>query len=280
MDRFDIWVLMFLVLTAPGSLAYPFNTMSQSLTLASSKVISQVSPKNILRSQDKDAVKESKRSLLTNLQSCGRDIQRGLLHTTPNFEPSTGDCDVNQSTESPPDVGMEKRASEPQQGSSLLTSTQSLKPGGTLSTLNLIVPATDHSESVKTPPANRRVYCFDPRSADLKPALADDCDVVINDIILRYPDPMSPKTFGYRPSADIDLSLPANEQWIYDSCTIFVRNVNKTRTDTFRMVDVAITAQNIVKKCLVGAKYPLGGFSDVGPTAGNFFLGVGAPHYE
>ena len=279
MDRFDICVLMFLVLTAPGSLAYPFSTMSQSLTLASSKVISQVSPKDVLRSTDKDAIKESKRSRLTNLGPCGREIQRGLVHTMPDSEPSTGDCDVNQSTESPPNVGMEKRASEPQQGSSLLTSTHSSRLGGTLSALNLIVPATNLSESVKTPPANRRFHCFR-ESAKLKLADADDCEIVINDIILRYPDPMSPKTFGYRPSADIDLSLPENEQWIYRSCTIFVRNVNKTRTDTFRMVDVAITAQNIVTRCLVGAKYPLGGFSDIGSTAGDFFLGVGAPHYQ
>ena len=149
-----------------------------------------------------------------------------------------------------------------------------------MSALNLIVPATNLSESVKTPPANRLFHCFRPDSAKLKHADADDCEIVINDIILRYPDPMSPKTFGYRPSADIDLSLPQNEQWIYGSCTIFVRNVNKTRTDTFRMVDVAITAQKIVTECLVGAKYPLGGFSDIGSTAGNFFLGVGAPHYQ
>ena len=174
---------------------------------------------------------------------------------------------------------MERRVSEPQQGSSLSTSTQSLKAESTLSTLNLIVPATNLAESVEAPPANRQVHCFSPYSTGLKQADADDCETVINDIVLRYPDPMSPKTFGYRPSADIDLSLPENDKWIYGSCVVFVRNVNKTRTDTFRMVDVAITAQNIITECLVGAKYPLGGFSDIGPTAGNFFLAVGAPHY-
>ena len=221
-----------------------------------------------------DAVNEPNLSLLSNLNSSGRDIKRSLLHTTSDTEPSIGDSAANQPTTSPPDVGMEKRASDFHHRSSLSTSTQSLKPGGAWRTLNLIAPLANLSRSVRAPP-DHPVDCFNPYSVKLQNADKEDCDFVINDIILRYPNPMSEQTFGYGPSADFDLSLPENQKWIYGCCVIFVRNSVGTRTDTFRVVDVALAAHRIVKECIVGARYPIGGTADVGPIANNFYVGVG-----
>ena len=228
----------------------------------------------VIGSSDIEAVNAPNLSLLSNLNPSGRDIKRSLLHTTSDTEPSIGDSAANQPTISPPDVGMEKRASDSHHRSSLSTSTQSLKPGGAGRTLNLIAPLANLSRSVKAPP-DHPVDCFNPYSVKLQNADKEDCDFIINEIILRYPNPMSEQTFGYGPSADFDLSLPENQKWIYGSCVIFVRNSVGTRRDTFRLVDVALAAHRIVKECIVGARYPIGGTADVGPVANNFYVGVG-----
>ena len=221
-----------------------------------------------------DSLDESNRSLSPNLDSFGWDVQRRPLRTISNTKPSTEDFDANESILSPPNDGMEKRSSNSQHSPLLLTTTQSLKPGSARNTSNLNMPLVNLSQSIQAPP-DRIVDCFNPYSVQLKPAGEEDCDIVINEIILRYPNPMSPQTFGYGPSFDIDLSLPENEKWDFGCCVIFVRNVNKTRTDTFRMVDVAVAAHEIVRKCVVGARYPVGGTTDVGPVDLNFFVGVG-----
>ena len=221
----------------------------------------------VVGSSDLHAVNELNLSLLSKLNYSGRDIKRSLLHTTSDTEPSIGDSDAKHSTMSQPDVGMRKRSSDSHLRSSLTTSTQSLKP---VSALNLIAPLANFSRSVKAPP---EVSCFNPYSVKLQDADEADCNFVINEIILRYPNPMSEQTFGYGPSADFDLSLPENEKWIHGCCVVFVRNSVSTRTDTFRLVDVALAAHRIVGECIVGARYPLGGTADVG--ANDFYVGVG-----
>ena len=45
--------------------------------------------------------------------------------------------------------------------------------------------------------------------------------------------------------------------------------------DRFSMADVAIAAERIVVQCVAGAKYSVGGMSDVGNGAGSFFVGLG-----
>lgn len=225
--------------------------------------------------QDSRAANEFNLSLLSNHDLSGPGVQRSLLRTTSNKESSVGDYDANDSTVSlPPSVSIEKRASDPQHGSSVSTGTQSSVPGGGLSISDLVLPSTNISRSVKAPP-NYPVICFNPYSVKLKPAAVDSCQFIINQIILRYPNPMFRQTFGYTASADIDLSLPQNEKWVFGHCAIFVRNPDKTRTDTFRMVDVAYTAHRIMTECVVDVKYPVGGCADVGTVADNFYVGVG-----
>ncbi len=224
--------------------------------------------------QDSNAANESNISLLSNVDISGQDIHGRLLKTTSNIKSSIGDYDVDDSSVSlSPSARMEKRASDPRHRSSLSTGTRNLVSRDALSTLNLDLPSTN-SGSVQAPPSYP-VECFNPYSVRLKHAALENCQFIINQIILRYPNPMSRQTFGYRPSADIDLSLPQNEKWYFGHCVIFVRNTNRTRTDTFRMVDVAYTAHNIMTECVTGVKYPVGGFSDIGTVPDNFYVGVG-----
>ena len=213
--------------------------------------------------------------LLSNPNSARQDTRSTLVRTAPEFKSSNGGYNSDDLTISlPPKVSMEKRAPDPQPGSSLSARTQSLGQGGRPSSLNLIVPSTDPAGSIKAPP-EYPVECFNPYLARLKPADVEDCQFIIDDIILRYPNPMSEQTFGFDSSADIDLSLPENERWIFGRCAIFIRNIDRTRTDTFRMVDVGITAHRIMTKCIIGARYPVGGTCDVGSSEENFYVGVG-----
>lgn len=212
-----------------------------------------------------DAANESNISWSSNLD----------LSATSDTDNASGDYDANDSSVSLPSiVNVEKRASDLQHDSSLSTGTQGLVPAVALSILNLALPSTNVSRSVEAPPSYP-VTCFNPYSVTLKPAAVEDCQFIINQIILRYPNPMHQQTFGYTASADIDLSLPQNEKWPFGCCVIFVRNVDRTRTDTFRMVDVAYTAHMIMTKCIVGVKYPVGGSSDIGSVADGFYVGVG-----
>ena len=88
---------------------------------------------------------------------------------------------------------------------------------------------------------------------------------------------MSPEVFGYTSAADIDLSQRENERWFYGQCVIFVRALDKTEIDTFRMLDVALTARNIIDKCIADTKFMVGGASSIGSKKG-FFVGVGGPN--
>lgn len=121
------------------------------------------------------------------------------------------------------------------------------------------------------------VNCFDPASVHiLKRVIVSDCNFIINDIILRLPNPMKEQTFGYTDAVDINLSEGEYNHWIYGQCAVFIRNIERdtTRRDRFRFLDVAYTALRIVGECVEGAKYALGGVADVGRMEDNFYVGV------
>lgn len=86
---------------------------------------------------------------------------------------------------------------------------------------------------------------------------------------------MEPITFGYNDAVDFDLRIKANEKWIHGSCVIFVRSVDKSMVDKFRMIDVSVAAERVVSDCVAGRKYSIGGLTDVGTFADNFYVGVG-----
>lgn len=74
---------------------------------------------------------------------------------------------------------------------------------------------------------------------------------------------------------DIDLDKLENDRWTYGRCAVFVRSLDHSRVDTFRMVDVANTANRILSKCVLGKKYPYGGTAGIGSSERNFFVALG-----
>lgn len=124
--------------------------------------------------------------------------------------------------------------------------------------------------TISVPPVN----CFNPYATAIERAKAEDCRVIIHYIILSLPNPMVPETFGFNDEVDIDLRERVNAAWHYGNCVVFVRNDDKTRVDTFRMVDVAAAANRVTDECVEGRRYPMGGSTDVGSSKG-FYVGVG-----
>lgn len=121
------------------------------------------------------------------------------------------------------------------------------------------------------------VHCLDPDPTHLlEPAIPSDCDFIVNEIILRLPNPMVEQTFGYTDDVDINLSEKENNQYIYGQCIVFIRDVDKAPgRDRFRFLDVAYTAHRIIEQCVEGSKYAIGGVADVGTTENHFYVGVG-----
>ena len=124
---------------------------------------------------------------------------------------------------------------------------------------------------------NFPIRCFHPLPLEYKAAKGEDCHVIIDNIILRYPNPFAELSWGYTDEQDINLALEKNSKWIWGECMIFVRSSNKKSVDRFRVVDVAARANDLVRECVVGTKEGYGGFSDVGhlPTLASFYVAVG-----
>ena len=119
-----------------------------------------------------------------------------------------------------------------------------------------------------------RVDCFAPRGdTTLTVVNASDCEYIISEMILRLPYPMQEQTFGFNSSADIDLT--DRRAWGYGECIITLDSPDHTDQDTFRPVDVGAVAQKILQRCVIGSKTALGGHSDIGSFASEFFVVVG-----
>lgn len=138
--------------------------------------------------------------------------------------------------------------------------------------------ASHGSMSQLNPTVDHNISCFHPIPIEYRAANADDCNKIIDVIILRlYPEPFAELSWGYTDQQDINLSLEKNNKWILGECMIFVRCPNQSSVDRFRIVDVAIRAKNLIKECVVGTKEGYGGFSDIGnlPFLASFYVAVG-----
>ena len=152
---------------------------------------------------------------------------------------------------------------------------------------NLIVPASpslsfDNAPNSTHTPALQTstdypITCFHHMLTKLNPVTAEDCDFIINNIIVGYPNPMAEQIWGYIDGVDIDLRLQENRKWVHGRCVVFVREDEGQGADMFRPVDVASTALRLLEKCIVGVKKPVGGTVDIGSRAGYFYVGIAAP---
>ena len=124
---------------------------------------------------------------------------------------------------------------------------------------------------------NHPARCFHPIPLRYKAANEEDCHFIIDNIILRYPEPFAELSWGYTDEQDINLALRDNSKWIWGECTIFVRSANTRSVDRFRIIDVAERAKDVIRECVVGTKEGYGGFSDIGRLSmlESFFVAVG-----
>ena len=136
-------------------------------------------------------------------------------------------------------------------------------------------PGRFNLSTIPQAPLRYGVACFENASTRLRSTNPEDCQIVINHIILGYPNPMLPRTFGFNDEVDIDLRKNANKKWKYENCIIFVYNRDKEAVDTFSMVDVAARASRIVQECVIGTKYAFGGSSNVGSPMKYFHVALG-----
>ena len=123
---------------------------------------------------------------------------------------------------------------------------------------------------------NHPARCFHPIPLEYKAAKEEDCHFIIDNIILRYPEPFAELSWGYTDEQDINLTLRKNSKWTWGECTIFVRSQNNRLVDRFRIIDVAARAKDVIRECVVGTKEGYGGFSDVGhlPMLVSFYVAV------
>jgi len=151
-----------------------------------------------------------------------------------------------------------------------------LPSSGSQSIPSAIFPSVNASNSMRTPLIDR-VDCFNPYLPNIKSAAVEDCHIVIDHIISSYGDPFLPRSFGYTPDVDIDLDEPENKNWAFGRCAVFVKNLDRRRVDTFRMVDVAETATRILRECVIGKRYPVGGTAGIGSAVGGsrFYVALG-----
>lgn len=140
------------------------------------------------------------------------------------------------------------------------------------STLNM--HQSNHTMILKELP-EYPIDCFEPDRFDIPITNSEDCEFVINDIILHIPRPMHTQTWGYNDSADIDLTLPEYMSFYHGRCLVALGSWDKTEEERFRPVDVAIAAQRILQECVKEHKTALGGTTNIGDHGTEFYVVLG-----
>ena len=147
------------------------------------------------------------------------------------------------------------------------------------SSLMLVHPAgATNSTSSLTAAWNHPVTCFDARITHLQETLSRDCNHIANQIIYNLFDPQAQMTFGFTDAADINLSRPEYQKWQYGRCMVSLRNDDETQVDTFRFLDVVVTAIRINGNCVVDRwEMKQGGTARVGALEHLFYVYLGPP---
>ena len=135
-------------------------------------------------------------------------------------------------------------------------------PAGALNSTSSVTAAWDHL-----------VHCFDARVT----AGFSDCSHITIHIYHLF-NPLVKTTFGFTDAADINLSRPEYQKWQYGQCVVSLGNLDEAQVDTFRFIDVIVTAGRIDQKCVVdGWETPQGGTASVGALQSGFYVYLGAP---
>lgn len=181
----------------------------------------------------------------------------------------------NSTVSQGPVVSVSRRTMQPQHDSEAAMGSRGLVTrdplAGVPSVLNdLVVPS-----NLTLP--NYPVHCFNPFIIHLQPAAAEDCNFIINQLILRLFDPTRLLTWGFTDDVDVNLSKPQYRQWQYGQCLISVKNNDEGQINTFRLLDLARTARRISTRCLIYQDVKIGGVATIGLDGRGFYVYVGGP---
>lgn len=212
--------------------------------------------------------------------SLAGDVSRGFQITLQGYVEPERSSAKNSSIPQQPAVSVSRRGVLSQHHSENPAEPQSLEIRDPLMRVSWVVnhPDVTSNSTIGTPrPARHPVHCFNPFIVHLQPAAPTDCTFIINQVILRLFDPTRELTFGFTDAADVNLSKPEYQKWQYGQCMISVRNIDVTRVDTFRLLDVVITARRITTQCLVNAQDKIGGIANIGVEGRGFYVYVGGP---
>ena len=120
------------------------------------------------------------------------------------------------------------------------------------------------------------VHCFDPHTVPLERAIKEDCDHIVDNIILRlFSNPFDVHSWGFTDAADINLTEEPNDKWHYSECVVFVRTMDRYQIDWFRAIDVAHAVNRIIRRCITDTKYALGGTVDLDGRQDGFYVVAG-----
>lgn len=132
----------------------------------------------------------------------------------------------------------------------------------TLTGLNLTVP--------KSPFLPHPVYCL--RDTTLIPLVPQDCAYIVNEMILRQDGVSEHRLFNYR-SYQNNAGLYVASRWKYRRCEVFV-GASMGTWQSLTLLDVALTANNIISECVQSIPDPKGGESLIGVINKNFYVHV------
>lgn len=122
--------------------------------------------------------------------------------------------------------------------------------------------------TIRNPLIAQPVACLDTRR--LPTLVPSDCGYVLNFIILQKPNVFAKRVFisnSYRTEA----RGYARSRWQYGSCEVSVYGPPGAR-QLLTFLEVAFTADNIVRECVTGFVDPIGGMSLVGEASEAFYV--------
>ena len=170
----------------------------------------------------------------------------------------------------------------------MLTLTYSYFFATTLFSLVYALPTSDHDfpprrRQIPSTPTNSTlthsslefypVSCYTGKPSPPS-VVANDCDVLINNVIMRSGQPMQEYTWGYSSSAE--KMLPRAGYWHSGRCVIAVANHDLQEIGIFSLMEIGLTAGRIVQECVIDTETtPFGGTSSIGSAEQNFIVYVG-----
>lgn len=121
-----------------------------------------------------------------------------------------------------------------------------------------------------TPLPPHPVHCL--RNHRLMPLVPKDCAYIFNEIILKEDGVFEQRRFYYRSYRDSTGEYVAS-RWLYGQCEVFVR-ASAGAWQFLTFFDVALTANNIISKCVQLFVSPRGGDSLIGAEDMGFYVYV------